>query len=283
MRSTIRRQAGYSLIELIVGIGVLATAMATTTGLFVASRNFMMDQELQLETTQAARATLDMMVRDLRLGGACLPVNGDFVSVDGTNSSTHDEITTRTGLIRPDLSCVGTAVTSPAGGVQGDQTLTVGRADGFEVGMRGYIRNTAGTGEFFKVTSVDKTNNTLGITPGLSTDYPFTSGVYAIDERRYLISNWDGTNNALYVEMDNDPGTIMPFAIGVEGLDITYQLNRNCPPCDVVQIPADDSEWATVQQIFLTVTARSLRTNRAGQYYHRTMTVGVKPRNLLPQ
>src|SRR5262249_41023493 len=159
----IRRQAGYSLIELMVGIGVLATTMATTTGLFIASRNFMMDQELQLETTQAARATLDMMVRDLRLGGACLPVNGDFVSVDGTNNSTQVEIIARTGLIRPGLSCVGTAITAVGGAAQGDQTITVGRADGFEAGMRGYIRNTAGTGEFFKVTSVDKNNNIIGI------------------------------------------------------------------------------------------------------------------------
>ncbi len=55
-------------------------------------------QTREIETTQAARAAADMIVRDLRLGGACLPVTGDFISLDGTNSGQTDTITTRTGL-----------------------------------------------------------------------------------------------------------------------------------------------------------------------------------------
>jgi len=274
-------QAGYSLVELLVGLGVMAVAMATTTGLFVASRNFMMDQALQVETSQAVRASLDVMVRDLRLGGACLPINGDFISIDGTNNSTTDEIITRTGLIRPDLSCVVTSTSADAG--QGAQSLSVEQTNGFSSGMRAYVRNTNATGEFFSITGVDSTNKTLQISPGLSTAYGSASGVYAIDERRYLIANWDSNNKALYMQLNNDPSSLMPFAIGIEQLDIQYQLERNCPPCDMVSIPADDNEWAIVKSIQLSLTARSQLKNWAGQYYRRTVTVDVKPRNLIPQ
>jgi len=274
-------QAGYSLIELMVGIGVMAVAMATTTGLFVASRNFMMDQELQLETTQAARASIDVMVRDLRLGGACLPVNGDFISLEGTNNGTQDQIITRTGLIRPDLSCVLSATSADA--AQGATSVSVEQSTGFTSNMRAYIRSTNATGEFFTITSVDSVNNILQISPGLSTTYLNGSGVYAIDEREYLIANWDGSNTALYMQLSADPTTLMPFAIGIESLNIQYLLERNCPPCDVVQLPASDDEWAIVKQILLSVTARSTQQNWAGQYYRRTMTVDVKPRNLIPQ
>ena len=82
----------------------MGLAVAATSGMFLASKRQMVMQQRQLETTQAARAAVDMMVRDLRLGGACLPVTGDFISLDGTNTGQTDEIITRTGLTRPDLS-----------------------------------------------------------------------------------------------------------------------------------------------------------------------------------
>src|SRR5215468_12054822 len=89
--------AGFSLLELILGVALITLALAATSGMFLAGKWHMQMQQRELETTQAARAAVDMIVRDLRLGGACLPTTGDFVSLEGTNNGTSDEIITRTG------------------------------------------------------------------------------------------------------------------------------------------------------------------------------------------
>jgi len=274
-------QAGFSLAELLVAMAVTTTAMAAATGFFHASVRFMRNQERQIETTQAVRASVDVLVRDLRLGGACLPVNGDFITLDGVDTSTLDEITTRTGLTRPDLSCVRSATEgdTPASG----STIVLERADGFQQNGRAYIRGPDGTGEFFNVTTVNTATNTIGRDRAFTRDYPDGSGVNAIDERRFYITDattpW-GTIPQLMLQIGD--ATPSRFALGIEELRIRYRLRRNCPPCDEVDFPADEIDWRLVDEVLLTVTARSVKPSTDGSLYRRTMNVGVKPRNLLP-
>jgi hypothetical protein len=261
---------------------ITITAMAAVTGLFHASARFMRNEELNIETTQAARASIDAMVRDLRLGGACLPILGNFIALTGIDSGTQDSITTRTGLTRPDMTCVYAAVVSPI--AIGATSIAVDSVNGFTAGARAYICGSGcATGEFFTIASVDSGANTLTRdTPSVAA-YTTSSTVYLIDERTYYIDQittpW-GTAPELVMQIGNQ--TPQSFAIGIEALDVTYQLNRNCPPCDTVSLPASDDEWHLVQELFLTVTARSDRPNQFGQYYRRTFAVSVKPRNLLP-
>jgi len=56
-------------------------------------------------------------------------------------------------------------------------------------------------------------------------------------------------------------GSLPPasFAVGIEKLGARYQLRRNCPPCDVVDLPADNQEWSVVEELHLSVTARPER------------------------
>ena len=268
----------------------MGVAMAATAGLFVASKDHMRRQAIEIETTQAARATIDIIVRDLRLGGACLPVTGEYISLEGSDGGEEDEIVTRTGLTRPDLSCIRSAtpitVTTPAEG----NDVQVQRAEGFLENMRAYITSPqTGTGEYFTITSVDTSTNTLGRDRNFTSDYPPSAGVYAIDERRFYINHFTGPRGELpELMMQVGDDTPQSFAVGIEKLDIQYQLRRNCPPCDVVDLPSlgsefEDPEWPIVEQIFLTVTARSEVPSSDGDYYRRTMQVGIKPRNLLPR
>src|SRR5262249_57311605 len=77
----------------------------------------------------------------------------------------------------------------------------------------------------------------------------------------------------------------VPFAFGIENLTLQYQLARNCDTaagCDVVDVPANDAEFALVNQIYITLTARSRTVGSDGQYYRVSRTVTAKPRNLLP-
>ncbi len=139
-----------------------------------------------------------------------------------------------------------------AGGV-----VAVESTEGFAAGMRAYIRGPAGTGEYFDVTSVISPTQ-LGKSQTLTQDYPETSGVYAIDERRFFLQNFVTSNGPL-PELQMQIGNQAPqsFAVGIEKLNIRYQLRRNCPPCDVVDLPADNSEWSIVEEVLLNVTARS--------------------------
>jgi Tfp pilus assembly protein PilW len=266
-----------------MGVVLMGLAVAATSGMFLASKRQMQLQQRQLETTQAARSAIDVIVRDLRLGGACLPVTGDFISLDGTNNGQTDTIVTRTGLTRPDLSCIRSAVPTGATVTANGSAVPIENSEGFLSNMRAYIRAPDGNGEYFTVTAVPSQTQ-LTKAMSLSRDYPATSGIYAIDERTFYLDTWNGPSGA-QPELMLQVGTQAPqsFAIGIEKLDIKYQLQRNCPPCDVINLPATDDEWAIVDAVVLTVTARSELPDQAGNYYRRTVSVNVKPRNLLPK
>jgi type II secretory pathway pseudopilin PulG len=268
-------------VELLVATVIISMAMAVAGAFFVAARTTITDQIIRTETLQGLRASMDEMVRDLRLGGACLPITGDFVTLDSVNSGT-DQIVTRTGLVRPNETCVRTVTTAAI--TTSTTTIPVQTASGFTSTMRVYIRDAAGTtGELFNLTGVDTSANTLTKGTTLTASYVAGAGVYAIDERQYKVDTSNPSLPVLALGVNGAPGT--PFAIGIENLQLQYQLARNCASgagCDVVDLPASDSEFALVNQIFITLTARSRTTLSTGQYYRVARTVSAKPRNLLP-
>jgi hypothetical protein len=66
-------------------------------------------------------------------------------------------------------------------------------------------------------------------------------------------------------------------------MDIEYRLKRNCTPtCDVIALPADDSEWRLVNELIVTMSVKSRRPLLNGNFYTQTSSVIAKPRNLLP-
>jgi type II secretory pathway pseudopilin PulG len=281
-RSLVSRRAGFSTVELLVGVSLISLAIAATSGFFLATNSQMRQQALRTEADQAARSSIDMIIRELRLGGACLPVVGSFISLEGQDDGDEDEITTRTGLVRPDLSCIRAALISSAS--QNATSVKVDSVDGFSVGMRARIERPTGVGEYATITSVNTSTKRIFLESGLSRSYAATSCFYAIDERRFYINHFTGPRGVLpelMVQVGDDEPT--SFAVGIEKLDVEYQLRRNCPPCDVVDEPAGYDEWSIVEQIFVTVTARAELLGLDDDYYRRTIRVGVKPRNLLPR
>lgn len=281
IREFVASDRGLSIVELLFSIALSSVVMAGTASVFLAGKTHSRNQALEIETTQAARAAVDAIVRELRLGGACLPVTGGFIALEGVDSGTDDEITTRTGLTRDDLSCITSAtVTTLAAGTA--QAIEVTGVDGFAADMRAYIRHPNGTGEFFTVTSVDATDNKIGHDVAFSSDYPATSGVYAVLERSFFLDHWDFGRGLLpQLMMQTDAGTPHSFAVGIEELNVQYELSTGCPACDVIDLPADNAEWMQVERVLVSATSRSERVRPDGQYIRRTVSVGVKPRNLI--
>jgi type II secretory pathway pseudopilin PulG len=269
---------GFTSLELLIGIMLMGIAIATTSGMFVAAKRQMTRQQGELEATQAARAAIDGIVRDLRLGGACLPIVGDFISLSGVDNGQQDEITTRTGLTRPDLTCVSSVVPNGSQVTKSGSTVPVVSSDGFKTGMRAYIRHPNGTGEYFDITAVPSATQ-LTKSATLTQDYPQTSGVFAVDERRFFLAT-TSTSRGPQTELRIQIGTAAPiaFATGIENLDVRYQLEDGT----VVGLPTS-TQWSVVDALLLSLTARSSQPDPSGAYYRRTMTVTVKPRNLLPR
>jgi prepilin-type N-terminal cleavage/methylation domain-containing protein len=272
-------ERAFSLVELMVATTVIGTVLAAAGVFFVSSRDAMQQEILNVETAQALRATLDALQRDLRLSGACLTTIGSVVALSGTDAGTSDRIVTRTGIVSSSLTCVRTALSVAVSA--GTATLPVQSTTGFASGMRVYVYNsTSGGGEFFTVTQVQSGALSLQCDNATSQAYQQYSGVYAVDERAYAVDTSNAALPILTLALNN--GSPQAFAAGIESFNVRYTLARNCPACDVVDLPASNAEWMLVNEVSVSVTARSRVPGRNGQYYRRTGQVTLKPRNLLP-
>ena len=273
-------ERGFSLIEMMVATAIMSLALSIAGAFFVASRNAVTDQMTAQETLQGLRAALDTLERDFRLGGACLPTTGnDFPALAGTNSGTLDGLTARTALVRSDMTCIRWGIKDPA--AAGTTTLSMSSVNGFAVGQRAYIRDGSNNfSEYVNITGVNTTTNKLTVSAGLQNSYIVTSYIYGIDERVYKI---DSTTYApvTAITVAVNGASPVPFAYGVQSVNVQYQLASNCPPCDVVDLPSA-AQWPLVNQLFVTVTMKSVNKLSNGQYYTATGTIGAKPRNLLP-
>src|SRR4051812_1412614 len=105
-RSPARRRAGFSLIELLVTVGVSSVVLTGVVQFMALQTRKMTGHSYRIEMQHALRSTLDAISRDLRLAGAGLPTDGQFVALAGTDNASGDTITARTCIVGADLSCV---------------------------------------------------------------------------------------------------------------------------------------------------------------------------------
>ncbi len=227
------------------------------------------------ELQQALRSSVDTITRDLRLAGACLPSDGDFVALDGTDGPGSDTLVIRAGIVRADLSCIVTALSALTNA--GSTSLQVGSNAGFTPGMRVYVRHPGGAGQFSFVASTPA--NRVVLADAAAMDYPVGSGLFAVDERAYTI---DTSGPVPMLTLTVDQGVPQAFAAGMTDLQVRYILERNCPSCDVVDLPPDDATWRLVNQVLVTPTAETVGASRPEDQVTLTETSRAKPRNLLP-
>lgn len=266
-------------MELLVAVALGSTVVFTAiTGHGFVSRSWLNDGQ-RLETQQNLRAALDLLSRDVRFAGACLPDVGpsNIRPLAGADTGTTDSITVRAN-VRCAIGSMTTLV--PAGNI----VIPVDNVTNFVAGMQVYIlhQNTT-TGEYAIIASVNQGASTLTLDAGTTQTYPAGSSVYGAESQTYAI---DASGPSPVMTVAPSIGAAQPVVAGVERLNITYVLNRNCipGPCDIVDLPANDSEWALVRTIRLDVSARSSRqVPAAGSdgYFHLDQVIEVKPRNFL--
>lgn len=270
---------GYTLTELIVAIALGSAVIVTAAaGYLFASKSWLSDG-VRLETQQNLRTSVDVLSRDLRFAGACLPDAGpsNIKPLAGADSGTTDSIT-----VRANVRC---AIASATANVAAGATdINVDNVTNFVAPMLAYIlhQNTT-TGEYVLVVDVNQGAFRLTLDTGTTQAYPVGSSVYGAESQTYAI---DTSGSVPLLTVTPSIGAPQPAVSGIDRLNIQYVLDRNCTPgpCDVVDLPANDSEWALVRTVRLDMTARSSRRISPADpdgYYRLGQVIEVKPRNFL--
>jgi prepilin-type N-terminal cleavage/methylation domain-containing protein len=276
-----RSERGFSIVELLVALGIVGVTLAGVVPFFALQARKMKSASYRLEAQQGMRASLDAMSRDIRLAGACLPTKGQFVALAGVDAAAGDQITVRSGIISSGTSCIKTTTTADV--AQGASALPVNSTAGFTNGMLVFLSHPQGGGEIHKATSVS--GNSITLDSGVSQTYPGPppggpSGVYALDERVYALDKSNPANPVLTLTVNRTAP--QAFAAGVSDLQIRYTLNQNCPPCDTVNVPPDTATWWLVNDVVLTATVQTVGSVRPEDSVTIVETTRAKPRNLLP-
>ncbi len=269
-----RNRRGHTLVELLVSMLLSSVALAVVTrdfGFYVQTRSKM---DLLAETQQAASASVTLLTQELRQAGACLPELGTFISLGGEENGTRDSLILRIGIADPiTLQCTRTILSERAR--TNESVMQVETIEGFATGQLLYLITATGHGNFFRIASISGKSITIDGT--FDVNYNRNSGVYALEERIYEIAESGGTSS-LTVAVDGRDAE--PMVRGITELDIQYKM-APCPPCDSVDIPADDYQWRVVREVEIAVTARASRPGANGEPLEIENRATVKPRNFL--
>jgi hypothetical protein len=222
------------------------------------------------------RTSLDAITRDLRLAGACLPGDGQYIALAGTNGPGPDSITVRTGMVRDNMSCI--VSTTSVDVAAGASSVTLTSSNGFTAEVLVYVRHPNGSGEIHHATGV--AGPVLSLSGALQQDYPLGTGVYAVDERVYAVDLSDPNVPRLMLTINRDVPAA--FAAGMTDLQVRYVVDQNCPPCDQIDLPADTAQWRLVNDVTLSATVRSVGGVQPQDEVTLVRASRAKPRNLLP-
>lgn len=270
------RDSGHTLVELLVSMALSSVALALVARDFGYHVHTRREMDLFADTQQALNSSVTFVTQELRQAGACMPELGDFIALDGENQGDRDVLLLRIGVAnQTSLRCARDLLFKR--GLRYDAQVELENASAFVAGQWIYIVKSSGQGNFFKVSSVDYTNNVLSLASELDRNYGKGSGVYALEERRYEVVEMSGSP---VLTLSIDGSEPQPMANGVEKFNIRYKMDP-CPPCTAVDDPGSDTNWRVVREVELTVGVRSAETGPDGQYVHLDSTTTVKPRNLL--
>jgi hypothetical protein len=269
-------ERAFSLVELLMTAAVSSVALASAVGFFAIQAKHMRGHFFRLEAQQAMRTSLDAITRDLRLAGACLPGDGQYIALAGTNGPGPDSITVRTGLVRDNMSCIVSTTTADT--AAGGSSVVLASTNGFTADVLVYLRHPNGSGEIHHATGV--AGQVLSFAGGLQQDYPLGSGVYAVDERMYTVDLSDPDLPRLDLTINRAPPAA--FAAGMTDLQVRYIIDQNCPPCDEIDLPADTATWRLVNDVVLTATLHAVGGVQPQDEVTLVRSSRAKPRNLLP-
>lgn len=246
----LHRQLGMSLVEIMVALTISLLLLAGVVQIFTSSKQTYRNNEALARVQENGRFAIDLLGRDLRMGGfwGCAKVDADsfrnnlnpagsgYVDVknvpvaDGTEGGTTDEITVRgargTALsVQATLASLSADVTVPTNnGLNPDDWVVISdcyHADLFQItsgdpdgtGVLAHAMGSSGSGGGSPVGPGNLTNE-------LSFRYDTTARVFRAVEARYFVAAGASGEPALFRQFTG--GAAQELVEGVETFDITF-------------------------------------------------------------
>lgn len=305
----LRRNAGYSLVELLVALAVLAILTAQLFVVFSSQKRAYVNNERVLDVQEDARLVMELLTTETRMAGYMVPQRAGVSSRDGGNAaadalcvsdpSVLDEDDVRTEDDRYDRARVATI--AAGGGAVTLSSIAQLDVDGADAAVdfaedAGIILADGARSHCARITDVNVATGEVEFTPALP--LPATWTVAQIRATPAIVYEVDGgglglTRNSLLLSGE------------VEDLQVEYGVDVNDDEIldmdDAAEWPLDDLDGvdsAEVRSVRLTVTTRTTqpdaeytgpgraaaanRTAGAGDSFRRRRFVAsVLPRNLL--
>lgn len=264
--------------------------MAIVSQLVHSAIRYRRELEARLELQQGIRAAVDDVTRNVRRAGMCLPKVGEFapfiVNNQTRNGRDRDQLVIRTGVLDSDR-CVQTTLRADV--TMGDTRIPVEDTRGFQTGQSVMFIWPTGAFDSRSIEGVNHEAKELRIAVGAVRDMPAGSGAYAAESQMYYIRDsvlrvpihlWKtSTHHNVGAEVP------VPFARGIDELNVLVRIERNCPPCDVLEritARGDVAGARLVKQLEITIGGALPSELVRGTDYRLLDTFRVKPRNLLP-
>lgn len=249
-------EAGFTLIELIVVIGVSFILLASVTSVFVSQTKSYSTYSDIGEAQQTAKAILDVIGREIRMAGAGLTDKG-YKFRDGSASSTAftyiSSINSTTGAdamrIRGNFQGVfgvisSTTITSGLatyGTDIGDTAIRIVYRESATFSAGNYITiNDRSNSEIRKVTAKTATTVSFNAAEGMVYSHKNGSFFNGIQELRYFISkdkNCDGTANpgaTILCRNNFETNGNQPVMDNVEEIQFQYGVDTSASPDGVI-------------------------------------------------
>lgn len=234
MDRTFRRRAGFSLVELMIAVGILVVVVTAVMQSFVVQNRAYTVTDQVIEAQQGLRAVAWLLERDARMTGFMVPEAAAVCAIDATNGPdtvwfTDADALDPTGQSRPAL---GAEVLSGYSAGTGDKSLGI---DGAVLDAGGFYANGFDFQEDGGAILVDVDDPDRGVACGIVTnvaantvrvDFATSLGVVPDGNRLILVPA-----HVYQVDLAPDEPQLLrngrAIATGVEDLQVAFFFDQN--------------------------------------------------------
>jgi type II secretory pathway pseudopilin PulG len=290
-----RDTAGLTLIELLIALSLATLVLLFAFQGYVYGTREWGAQHSRLGVQQNLRTAVDILMREIRLGGACLPDAGLLTPFNGLNQQVGGR-DADVLVIHANITCAKATLTTNQV-PNSAAALHVDIVDGFSPGQQVYILHSSTTrGEFFIIDQVSSSPPRIQPADPLSEAYPQGSSVFGVGEKAFGVDS-GGAAPTLTVDPSYLSGAPpVPIVKGIEALNVRFVLNRlfaDAPAtcvaatdgwCVVDPPAAGSADWSIIREVEISLVARSLKPVPPGDadgFLRMPAVVRIKPRNLI--
>jgi prepilin-type N-terminal cleavage/methylation domain-containing protein len=235
-----RRQAGFTLIELMVSLVMFSFAIAGVLGIAVSLTAGYREQRQAINAESSVRVPMDFMADALRQASPAVPVSAAGSMIDASGTSCVDGAITvtnsSTGPDRLDVIYASGAIVTTTRTVVDATSTTVTVTDPSQLAQDDYVViSDTGHGVLYKIAGVNAgtgvvTFASLCASPVLpwTTDFPTGSIVVRAQHAEFYVDAVDGIPT-LMMDPDGPAGTLdgEPLAEGVEDFQVALGVDKD--------------------------------------------------------